>query len=56
MTTAVSEMGTAWERGEAGHRMSLQTPRQRGRDCRGWSGLGQLNPTIVNEGMHPAII
>ena len=40
--------------GETGHRMGKQTPRQRGRECRGWDGLGRLNPTIGNEGKHRA--
>ena len=41
-------------RGEAGHHVGKQTPRQRGRECRGWDGLGRLNPAIGNEDMHRA--
>ena len=36
-------------RGEAGHRVGKQTPRHRGRECRGCDGLGRLNPAIGNE-------
>ena len=28
-----------------------QTPRQRGRECRGWDCLGRLNPAFRNKGM-----
>ena len=39
-------------RGEAGHRAGKHKPRQRGRECRGWDGLGRLNPAMGNDGMH----
>ena len=37
-------------RGEAGHRVGKQTPRQRRREGRGWDGLGRLNAAIRNKG------
>ena len=46
--------GYSLGRGEAGHHVDKQAPRQRGRQCRGWNGLGRLNPAIGNEGMHRA--
>ena len=47
-------IGYSMGRGEAGHCVGKQTPRQRGRECRGWDGLGRLNPAIGNEGTHRA--
>ena len=41
-------------RGEAGHCVGKQTPRQRGRECRGWDGLGRLNPAKGDESTHRA--
>ena len=41
-------------RGQAGQRVVKQIPRQRGRACRDWGGLGRLNPAIGNQGMHRA--
>ena len=38
--------GYSVERGEAGHSVGKQTPRQRGRECRGWGGLGRLSPAV----------
>ena len=46
--------GCSLEREGAGHRVGKQVPRQRGRECRGWDGLGRLNPAIGKEGMHRA--
>ena len=46
--------GYSVEGGEAGHSVGKQTPRQRGRECRGWGGLGRLNPAIGNQGMYRA--
>ena len=46
--------GCSSERGEAGDRAGKQTPRQRGRVCRGWGGVGRLNPDIEHQGMHRA--
>ena len=46
--------GYSVSRGEAGHSVGKQTPRQRGRECRGWGGLGRLNPAIGNQGMYRA--
>ena len=42
--------GYSLGRGEAGHCMGKQTPRQRGRECRSWDGLGRLKPVLGNEG------
>ena len=46
--------GYSVERGEAGHCVGKQTPRQRGRECPGCGGLGRLNPAIGNQGMYRA--
>ena len=46
--------GYSAERGEDGHSVCKQTPRQRGRERRGWGGLGRLNPAIGNQGMYRA--
>ena len=46
--------GYSVERGEAGHIVGKQTPRQRGRECRGWGELGRLNPAIGNRSMYRA--
>ena len=43
--------GYSVEREESGHSVGNETPRQRGRECRGWGGLGWLNPAIGNQGM-----
>ena len=46
--------GCSLGRGEAGHHVGKQAPRQRGRERWDWDGLGRLNPAIRNEGMHRA--
>ena len=46
--------GYSVEGGEAGHSVGKETPPQRGRKCRGWGGLGRLNPANGNQGMYRA--